>query len=292
MKVCFINLDSAAERRDYLEKNFAQYNKNGWRLERFPAITNHRLAEYDFPFSRIRDVEACCFLSHMEAITRNINLGDDLMMVEDDVSFGPTSQDIIEFVIRNTPRDSWDIIFTDICVLEMNTMLDLYNLKRQLAGQVKLLDLVTFATSPQVIKFAGSTAYIINRDRIGNLVERLTTNRDVTLPYDICLWKLILDKLVAAHVIFPFPTTLSPLGDSSQVQMEHTAVNNILWDTFRRLVWFDSDLSEAEKSIARIDESYIDDKAAHIMARIIEGLIGKNFRQKSIHNVPSEIGRL
>ena len=274
MKVFYINLAQQTERRNFVEDNFNQSNELGWTLSRIDAVNkNNPAALSTIIFGDLRDSDVACFLSHLKAIRLLKNVDEDVMIVEDDVCFGPDSQRLISSVIGNTPRDDWDILFTDVCIPNIHTMIDLFQLRRNLANKVKLLNLSR-------IRFAGATAYIVNKERKHNILKIFENISSINIPYDLFLRKLIHGKQLTAHVIFPFLTTLSKHAEASQIQSATTMTTDALWNGFRRLTCFNQNISETEIGLSSIREDYYDDKEAEIFSKIIRGLLCKKFLHK------------
>ena len=280
MKVCYINLDSAADRRAFVEENFRANNALGWTLERAPAIDKASLAASDITFAGISDVEASCFASHARTLRANAQAADDLMVVEDDVMFGPESERIIGGIVDKAPRDKWDILFTDLVVPGVSTMLALYDMRRASGGKMRLIDIAGLSPDPKIVPVSGATAYVVNRESLPKLAAELSAITHITAPYDIHLWHRIATKTLLAHAIFPFPTTISPFADATQIHTPEAFTTDLLWNAFRRLVWVHSDGKDAEATLARIDPKHFDDKPAEIMSKIVNGMISKHFTGK------------
>jgi GR25 family glycosyltransferase involved in LPS biosynthesis len=280
VKVCYINLDSAAERRAFVEENFRANNARGWTLERVPALAKGSLAGAGLGFAGISDIEASCFASHVKALRDSAQLSDDLMVVEDDVMFGPESQRLIAEVVDKAPRDKWDIFFTDLVVPGISNMVALYHMRRGSGGKMRLIDIAGLSPDPNLVPVSGATAYVVNRQSLPRLAAEFGAISRITAPYDIYLWQRIAAKTLTAHAIFPFPTTISHFADATQIHTPDAFAADLLWNAFRRLVWVHGDVKDAEATLARIDPKHFDDKSAEIMGRIVAGVLSKHFTGK------------
>ena len=132
MKSFYINLDSAVKRRADLEANFAKYRKSGWSLARVPAV-DARFVEANHVKGKLRPNEKACFLSHVQLIRDNLKGSDPILVLEDDAIFGKQSCDVIEKTLRSHSQSDWDIIFTDVFITQVQNMVDLIAMRRQLA---------------------------------------------------------------------------------------------------------------------------------------------------------------
>jgi hypothetical protein len=152
-------------------------------------------------------------------------------------------------------------------------MVDFFELRKSLDGQVRLLDL-------SIIPFCGSTAYVLNRTRKQKILGLLNEVQQIDVPYDLFLRKLTYEKRLLSHVIFPFPTSLSKYADETGIQPSHSAATDVLWNAFRKLVWFDSNVAEAEETLQRIEANYFSDREGAVFGKIMAGLLSKNYKKK------------
>jgi len=266
LKVCYINLDSAAERRAALERNFAACNAHGWTLTRFAAVDKGSLPPEAARLDGLGPGERACFLSHLAAIEAHGDGSDDLMLVEDDALFGKGSQRAILRAIDMLPRDRWDVLLTDICITDVEDMLNLFRRKRRRPADMQLMNLTKIA-------FAGSTAYVLNKDRIAATRRTLADPGAEALPYDLHVRRLVRAGSLAAWVIFPFVTSLSAWSDASQVQREATQGTELLWNAFRKLIWIEPEHAEVQRCLDLIPPDLFDDREATLASRILQGML-------------------
>jgi GR25 family glycosyltransferase involved in LPS biosynthesis len=240
MDLLYINLADQTGRRQTLESNFQANTIPGWRLERVEAVTTEGV--HAIP-GRIRDGEKACFQSHVKAIGMAKQSPGHVLIAEDDILFGAGSFSAIESALRLVPDDSWDIVFTDLCVTSTHAMLDLLQLRRRAAAEARVR-LINIRNMP----FAGSTAYIVNRNAKEKVLGLLAQSLPLEFAYDVTLQRAIADNRLRGFVTFPFTTGLSAQGDRSQIQQSHNSQETAM-NAFRRLMWLERDIETAVRTI-------------------------------------------
>ena len=95
MRCFYINLDAAAQRRDLLEKNFAQHRGNDWTLTRIAAVDADYVIANGIGGSST-STEKACFLSHKKAIRESMTIDEPVLILEDDAVFGENTCKIID----------------------------------------------------------------------------------------------------------------------------------------------------------------------------------------------------
>jgi GR25 family glycosyltransferase involved in LPS biosynthesis len=273
MDCYYINLDSAQQRRIRLEANFSAHRLEHWALHRFPAVAAHSADEAKFP-GTLQPGEKACFLSHRQLLRSC--LGDDktILVMEDDTSFGRHSCAAIENFLQHSGTGPWDIVYTDIIVPRLETMVELIHYRHQLtaAGRFTLLDLSN-------LMFAGTSAYIVNGRSKRKLVALLEAADRLDVAYDLYLRKLIQEKRLAGFVLFPFITSIADHSDVSQVQSGEMLNTDRIWNSFRKLIWIDRDL-EAQKPALREIDSHLCDEESRLFGVLFSALTSKQFRPK------------
>jgi GR25 family glycosyltransferase involved in LPS biosynthesis len=121
MDCYYINLDTATERRLSLEASFEKHSRPGWTLHRFSALDQAYIEAHGIEGSRTAR-EKACFLSHKAVIERHANDGKSVLIVEDDTMFGLATFGIIDGFLQQNAGSEWDIIFTDLAVLDLGTI--------------------------------------------------------------------------------------------------------------------------------------------------------------------------
>lgn len=243
----YINLDSAGERRATLEANFARCKRQGWELQRFTAL-DEAIVEKNQVSGKRSWREKACFLSHRSVIERQPDDGRSFMVVEDDVHFGLSSLEIIEGILAENHDAQWDLLFTDISVQQIETMMMLAGNRKKLMEKRMVIP-VDLAT----IFFVGATAYVVNGASRRKLLTYLTDGIPVDTEYDIYLYKGIARGALKAAVLFPFVTTLSEHSANTQIQLANTRTANMARDTFRRMMWLESSAASYSADLAKIE---------------------------------------
>lgn len=235
MHCIYLNLDRQTDRRAFVERNFDRHADPDWTLHRFPAIDAARLPPR-FATGALRDVEKACFASHVGALEMALGLPGDVMLLEDDVWFGPRSAELVNEARRALAGTVCDLIYPDVCIVDARQMLDLFLLRREwdTTRRTQLLDL-------RELKFAGATAYVVRDHAKAPLVARLAAMAQVDVPFDLVLRNLVLQGDVTARATFPFATSLSMHAEQSQIQPGATVLADTCWNAFRRLVCVDAE---------------------------------------------------
>jgi len=239
MEAFYINLDRAAERRASLERSFGSCANANWHLSRFKAID---ASECSAVPGRIRPAEKGCFLSHAAVIASQEGAADHFMILEDDACFCPETFPTLDRLLELTKGDEWDILFTDLTVTYVSAMTELVVLRNELKpfGRVITFDLAGISRHP----FAGATTYVVNYRSVQKLSAFLKT-ASLDTPYDLLLKKLIIEGKIKAHVTFPFLTTMTRHSSVSSIQAIGNHPNDLIFDTFRRMVWIRGDEFDA-----------------------------------------------
>lgn len=263
MHCIYINLDQQIERRNFVEDNFSHHVPANWALHRFTAIDSKYLPEG--LLGKLRDTEKACFLSHIGALEMAMTFAGDVLILEDDVWFGPSSIGLIDMARQSLGENEWDLLFTDLCIVNPRDMLDLFQLRKEWdnSKQVRLLDL-------SKTMFAGATAYIVRQESKSKLLQALKRLTRLDAPYDLVLRHWIQQQQLTARGIFPFATSLSLYAESSQVQLKETEVTDACWNAFRRLVCVDA--NDLELTVPALSATFGQDyrhKSTEVFANIL-----------------------
>lgn len=255
MDCFFINLDSAVQRRERLLASFGKYASSDWSLKRWPATTVREVVQSQSAGS-LRDSEKACYLSHRNAVAQHADSRAPFMVLEDDTTWGPSTCKAVDGYLTQAGAAQWDLIFTDICVPNTSTMIELIRLRRDLE-QRRSIHLLELSKTP----FAAAAAYIVMPGAAQKVLQVLDTQAAMDVPVDIVLRKAIYQGRLKACCFFPFLTTLSDESEASQVQTADTLSADLVWNTFRKMVWMDRNLAEVKPLLARIEADLLDDDA-------------------------------
>jgi GR25 family glycosyltransferase involved in LPS biosynthesis len=272
MQVFYINLDSQPERRDFVEANFKAHNGEGWKITRVPAVDKATLSGSTQALPPVKPGELACFLSHLRAMDMAREIGDDILIFEDDALFGPNSQQVIGTMVGLSQRSDWDMLATDVCISDPMQMILLLALRRKQPDRVEVLDL-------NRLHFAGTTAYVINRESKQRVLDALKAMLPLTQPYDLELRRLCRDGFLRIKMIFPFATSLSCHAESSSIQSSEGGVTDRLWNAFRRLVWFDRDLAQVKATLEPIEHIFKDEET-ELLGKIVMAHLSPQFVAK------------
>ena len=239
MKTCvFINLAEAVGRRSAFEADFAAVQAPGWSLTRFEALGPADVAALA---GDLTPAEKGCFASHRAALAAHPDDADTLLVAEDDVRFAPGALALVEAMLA---ASDWDVLFTDVGLCDLPTMLDVAGRRAALAaqGQFMLLDL-------RARGYFGATAYAVRGLSKAKLKAALDAASRLDQPYDLYLRDLGRSGALKIATCFPFLSTPGPLAERSQIQSERTAPFDRAMTAFRRLMYLHPDFTACEREI-------------------------------------------
>lgn len=255
MECVYINLDASTTRRRHIEDNFLAHRRDGWQLTRFPAINvdhvhAHRVA------GTLSPREKACFLSHRQALAQQAAGPGHVFILEDDALFGSQTCEATDRFLLDNPQLDWDVLYTDICVPDVSTMVNLVKVRQRLTSEkrVSLLNL-------NQMSFAGATAYVVNGKSKARLSALLASAASLDLPYDLFLRQLIHERKITGYCFFPFITSLSADSEASQIQKAGTQSTDLVWNTYRRMIWTDRDLARESTTLSEIDRQLCDEES-------------------------------
>ena len=273
MECFYINLDSAAARRECFENNFLKNKSDGWTLSRFRAVDANYIDSHGIA-GALRPSAKACFISHKNLIKANLDSKGHIFLLEDDAEFGKNTCKIIDKFLSNNKNFEWDILFTDVCVPHLATMADLISLRHQLfkKNEITVLNL-------HGMPFAGSTAYILNNESKRKFFDFIESENILNLEYDLYIRKLIYEKKIVGYCFFPFLTTLSDESESSQIQKVDSSTTDWIWNMFRKMVWMDRDLNKQKPMLGEIRTKLCDEES-NSFGILFSAMISEKFLPK------------
>lgn len=272
MHCLYINLDSAADRRSALEANFAATRTAGWSLERIAATDTAYVTRANV-LGPIRPAEKACFLSHRNAVFHSLGHDGPVLIMEDDTVLSPKTGPVLDALMAAPPSPTWDILYTDIGVADVATMIELAVLRHQLdAGRsVKTLNLAAVA-------YFGATAYIINPASKAKVLALLSAASVFDVAYDLYLRQLVVQGKLEAHAVFPFATTSGAFGDTSSVQPGGDRSTDLILSLFRKLTWIDGGAAAHQDDLRSIAAPLSADSLA--LGTLWAAMVDKSFKVK------------
>jgi GR25 family glycosyltransferase involved in LPS biosynthesis len=253
MQVIYINLDRQADRRAHLQKDIASFFPQTWKIERFPAIDKNSL---DISKLGGRGAPGAIALSmgHREAVRRSVGIDDHLILLEDDTRLSPRTAQGIELAIKELERQPWDIIFTDACIPSIQNMVQLFVAKKSCDMRLNVVDLHN-------MQFAGTSSLVFNKNSKEKYLELLNDSVIFTQPIDLLIKQFVWQNRLKAFLTVPYLTSLSKDADASEIQAKGTEMNNLLWNSFRRLMFIDSDPNAFDEGLACFPKNIIQEDA-------------------------------
>lgn len=275
MLVRYINLRSASGRRSALETNVQKLPPGQWALQRFEAIDAAHDQCRQTP-GRLSDREKACFLSHRSLLTEMLQSDplEAFMVWEDDVRVGPGAYEAVANFAAQAIPDSWDILYTDLIVPDLGSMLELMVRSRQLRSrrEVEVLDL-------KHRSFAGTSAYMVNPKSLRRVVALLQGFERLDEPVDLSLRRFIHQGILKGCALFPFLTTVSDASLQSEIQPDSTSGTDLAWTLFRRLMWMECEVEELYPMCNRLSSLHPDPESS-VMGVITAALISPQFKPK------------
>lgn len=253
MECFYINLESAVERRSKFESNFAARKKPGWTLSRFAAIDgeyikNNKIAGECSPG------EKGCFLSHKTLIGSSLAHDKSIFILEDDATLGTRACTLIDAILAQNRNLDWDIMFTDVCIPQLQNMIELLKYRRELTAKKIEIAFLKLAK----INFNGSTAYLVNAKSKQKLHDLLSYPTELNIPYDLYLRSLSHIGALKTYSLFPFVTSLSDFSDLSQIKMPGAHKIEMTWNMFRKMIWLERDLASCQPGLQSIKAALSD----------------------------------
>lgn len=264
MHVFFINLDRDAERRAFYEANFAQFNALRWSHSRVAAIDKRTIPDGNYGPAMSKGAVGLS-LTHRMTVDLSMKVDGHAMIAEDDILFGPDSQEVIRQCVTRADPGRWDLMFTDICVPKPMDMLKLLAAKKNNPGAISTLDL------KQVV-FAGTSGVIVNQRSKEKYRGLLHDDALLRKPIDLLIADYVHGGQLNALCTFPFATSLSKYADSSEIQASAASVENHLWNAYRRAMWVNRRLDDVDENLAGAGGGRFD-REVQTVSRVVGSLI-------------------
>ena len=273
MRSVYINLASETARRADLEANFLTHAGPGWSLARLGAVTPDDVRAAGIG-GILRPTEKACFLSHRNAVATGLPTGEPIAVFEDDIVLGPTTTALVDQVLAGNPDLDWDILYLEVCISRMETMVELFRLRRHLdvQGGVTLINLAG-------VEYAGATAYLVHPKAQAKIIEIIAGLGELNAPYDVVLRDLVRQGVLKGFAFFPFLSGFSDHVLTSQVQLGETHGADRVWIAFRQLMQLDRDLGRLRPTVEAIRRDLSDDEA-ELFGALLGAMLGPGFQTK------------
>ena len=196
------------------------------------SFLKHAPAHWEIDFFRL-DPEKDLVRIWRDLVLAQQALGQPFMVATPGVCFGSHSFATIDNSVAHLEKSGgFDLVFTDLRLLQAGAMADLFVLRRQLAdqGRTRLID-------PRPLSFEGPGACIIHPRacaQVGTLSAALSLRE--LMEGGVC--QPVREGGLMARFIFPFATMVSS-GEDGHVPPEPEARSAIIGDIYRRMVWRD-----------------------------------------------------
>jgi GR25 family glycosyltransferase involved in LPS biosynthesis len=244
MDCFYINLDSATQRKLKFENNFAAFKKQNWNLSRFSAIDTEFVKTHNI-VGTSRPAEKGCFLSHKILIGENLTDDKTIFILEDDAVFGARTCGLIEAALKQNKNLDWDILFTDVCIPHLTTMVELLTYRRELVAKKIEVEFVNLHKKP----LAGSTAYLLNGKSKQKFYDLMNSVSSLDIPYDLYLRQWIHTSVLKGFTLFPFVTSLSEFSEMSQIKLSGISQEEIAWNMYRKMIWAERNLENCKSGL-------------------------------------------
>jgi GR25 family glycosyltransferase involved in LPS biosynthesis len=213
----YINLDSATERREALEKHMAEMKfSDRISIRRFPAIrpSPQEIEDFKVHLPGFSPGFVGALRSHTAVVQQKIvnNDGDsDLLVIEDDTQFSPRTEFFLDQAFEWLKGREWDLFYTDFIVDTQSDKVALYSIRRRFRAkeqQMIMLDLKNFS-------FTGQSCYVVNRNSLHKYKAILEELNPVNKLPDWHILEMVHAGRLSAVSIFPFITTVNAEADFS-----------------------------------------------------------------------------
>ncbi|HEX5391907.1 MAG TPA: hypothetical protein VFW68_01410 [Rhodocyclaceae bacterium] len=211
MHCIYINADQQSSRSVFIRKSFEAYADPVWSLHRFSAVDANELPLRYWGGSLGRE-ERARFASHEGALAMAVELPGDAMIMEDKVSFGPCSAEMIRHALDTARNGHWDLLFTDLCMIGPPDTESFFP-----EGDNQEVGL----EDPRMVPWSGAMAYIVSESTKGRLLDYLKTLPLFNTPYHLVLRDLIEQEILSAHVTMPLAASPSCCGGSCPATCSH-----------------------------------------------------------------------
>ena len=267
MNITYINLDRDTVRRGFVEGNFAAHNTLGWTLRRVAAVDGRTLPE-SVVSARMTKGAVALSTTHRQVVRMSVGTPGHVMIAEDDILFGEKSQKMIETCIAAMEPQSWDLLFTDVCIPLPSDMVKLLVMKRKFGERYTTMNL-------RGLVFVGTTGVIVNERSKEKYLRLLGDDVLFSRPIDILIRDYIHQGHLNGFCTFPFATSISAHADQSEIQTSAVTTQNLLWNAYRRAMWGSADIEGVDAWLSQLPQELFQGECG-VVGRIAAGLMTLN----------------
>jgi GR25 family glycosyltransferase involved in LPS biosynthesis len=213
----------------------------------------------------LKETERACFASHRAALAAALEDDDHVMVVEDDAVFSPQAFTVIDGLLDAFPK--WDMIYLDLAIGDFGTLAIMAARRDAMVaeGRYHILDLAN-------VSHTATTAYVVRGSAKRKVHAELSAANELVAPIDVYLRDLSLAGRIKAGGVFPFLTSVSPLGSVSQIQDTGHEAFGASMDAFRRLIFVARDDEAIRAEIGRLSARSANE-TMNLMGPILANLV-------------------
>lgn len=212
----YINLDSATDRREALEKHLAEIKfSDRISMQRFSAIRPNpqEIEDFKVHLPGFSPGFVGALRSHTAIVRQKILNNDgksDLLIIEDDTQFSPRTEFFLDQAFEWLKDREWDLFYTDFIIDTQSQKVSLYAIRRRFRSkeQMIMLDLKDFS-------FTGQSCYVVNRNSLHKFIAIMDELNPVNKLPDWHVKDEVHAGRLTALAIFPFITTVNAEADLS-----------------------------------------------------------------------------
>lgn len=198
MHCIYINSDREISRYVSVQKSFEAYADPDWPLHRISAVLENTLPRRYWGGS-LPIEEKARFASHVGALELAVTLPGDAMILEDDMSFGQCSTEMIWDALDTARHASWDLLFADTCLIGTSDTKIRLPLETAAKGTPE---------DSRMLAVSEGKAYVVSESAKRRLLGYLNTLPMLNTPYHLMLRDLIEQEILSARAAMPL--TASP----------------------------------------------------------------------------------
>lgn len=200
-----------------VQDNFHKHTPDRWKVERFSLLPDQSVTS-----------------AWQDLMARRAQWDQPFLVMSAGCMLGAHSCQTIESSVGHLSQSGgFDLLFSDLRLMQAGPMADLFPLRRSLveAGRTRLID-------PKSMGFAAPGACVIHPRAVSALGSRGDGAQNFAELLDQALCQPVREGTFMGRFIFPFATTVTS-GDDGSVPADKAARAAAIGDIYRRMVWRD-----------------------------------------------------